>query len=321
MSSLNSSTSYPSTFILIGIPGLETIQDLIAVPFCSMYFFALFGNAVIVTVITSTSSLHEPMFIFLSMLAVTDIFLCTSIVPKMLGIFWFNLNEINVNACLAQMFFIHSFANMESGILLAMAFDRYVAICNPLRYTSIVTINLIVKSGIMLLIRATVLIAPFIFLIKRFSLFKTNVISHSYCEHMAVVKLIEADTRINSAYGLFAAFLGSGFDFILICLSYVMIFRAVFHLPSKKGRLKAFNTCLPHIFSFLIFYTLALFSSLSHRYGKSIPPYIHIILSDLYLLLPPTLNPMVYGVKTKQLRDRALMLLLSQKTVCSTNCH
>ncbi|XP_029457680.1 olfactory receptor 52A1-like [Rhinatrema bivittatum] len=319
MSSLNSSTMCPSIFILIGIPGLEDLHHWIAIPFCVFYIIALLGNAAIETVITTTSNLHEPMFIFLAMLAINDVFLCTSVVPKMLGIFWFNCNEIHFDACLAQMFFIHLCTGTESGILLAMAFDRYVAICNPLRYTSIMTTNLIAKTGMLALIRPAILIAPGIFLIKQFSAFKTNVISHSYCEHMAIVKLIEADTRISSAYGLFVAFFVIGIDIILITVSYVMIFRAVFSFPSKEARLKAFSTCTPHICVFLILYGLALFSFLSHRYGKNISSYIHIILSDLYLLLPPTLNPVVYGVKTKKIKERILMLIFPRKGVIAKN--
>ncbi|XP_029457681.1 olfactory receptor 52A1-like [Rhinatrema bivittatum] len=319
MSSLNSTIMYPSIFILIGIPGLEDLHYWIAIPFCFFYIIALIGNAAIVSVVTTTSSLHEPMFIFLSILALNDIFFCTSIVPKMLGIFWFNFKEINFDACLAQMFFIHLFTGTESGILVAMAFDRYVAICNPLRYTSIMTTNLIAKIGMLVVIRPAVLVAPFLFLIKQFSFYKTNVISHSYCDHMAVVKLIEADTRINSVYGLFVAFFVIGIDIILITVSYVMIFRAVFSLPSKEARLKAFSTCTPHICVFLMLYGLALFSFLSHRVGKNITSYIHILLSDLYLLLPPTLNPIVYGVKTKQIRERAFMLIFPWKSVSFKN--
>ncbi|XP_030055822.1 olfactory receptor 52A5-like [Microcaecilia unicolor] len=306
---LNSTIMHPSIFILVGIPGLEALHYWIAIPFCVLYIIALLGNAAIVTIISATPSLHEPMFIFLAILALNDVLLCTSIVPKLLEIFWFNFREITFEACLAQMFFIHGFTTIESGILLAMAFDRYVAICNPLRYTSILSNKLIAKIGMALLVRATALVAPLPFLIMRFSLYKTNVISHSYCEHMAVVKLVQADTRINSAFGLFVAFSVLGLDVILISVSYFMIFRAVFSLPSKEAHLKAFNTCTSHICVFLMFYCLAFFSFLSHRYGKNIPTYIHLILSDLYLLLPPTLNPVVYGVKTKQIRERVLMLL------------
>nr|XP_033805288.1 olfactory receptor 52A1-like [Geotrypetes seraphini] len=309
MSFLNSTVRNPSIFILIGIPGLENLHHLIAIPFCVLYIIALLANTAIVTIISITSSLHQPMFIFLAILALNDVLLCTSVVPKMLEIFWFNFREITLESCLTQMFFIHSFTTIESGILLAMAFDRYVAICNPLRYTSILTGKLIAKIGIALIVRATVLIASLLFLLKRFSLYKTNVVSQSYCEHIAILKLVQGDTRINSAYGLVLAFSILGLDVILISVSYIMIFRTVFSLPSREAHLKALNTCTSHICVFLMFYGLGFFSFLSHRYGKNIHSYVHLFLSYLYLLLPPTLNPVVYGVKSKQIRARVLMLL------------
>ncbi|XP_075053721.1 olfactory receptor 52A1-like [Mixophyes fleayi] len=298
------STLYPTFFLLVGIPGLENELKWISPSFCIFYLLALLGNITLLVVFSASSGLHKPMFILLSILAFNDILLSTSIAPKMLCIFWFNARLISFDACLFQMFFIHSFTSIESGLLLAMAFDRYIAIYQPLRYGSTMTNNLIGKLVIMLLVRAAGVVGPFLIMIKRFPAFKTNIIEHSYCEHMAVVKLAAADIRINSAYGLFAAFSILGVDLLFILISYGMIFRAVFSLPSKDSRLRALNTCTPHICVFLSLYILAFFSFLSHRYGKRIPPYIHIILSDLYLLVPPMLNPLVYGMKTKQIREQ-----------------
>ncbi|XP_075053992.1 olfactory receptor 52A1-like [Mixophyes fleayi] len=306
------STFYPNFFILVGIPGLENEHNLNSTFICIFYIFILFGNIILLVVISASSGLHKPMFIFLSILASNDILLSTSIAPKMLCIFWFNSRLISFDSCLLQMFFIHFFSGVESGMLLAMAFDRYIAICQPLRYGSIMTNTLIGKFVIMLLVRAAVLVGPILILIKRLPAFKTNIIEHSYCEHMAVVKLAAVDIRINSAYGLFVAFTVVGGDLLFILLSYSMIFHTVFSLPSKDSRLTAFNTCAPHICVFLTFYVLAIFSFLSHRYGKRIPPYIHIILSDMYLLVPPMLNPLVYGMKTKQIRERVLKALNSK---------
>ncbi|XP_075053991.1 olfactory receptor 52A1-like [Mixophyes fleayi] len=303
------STFYPTFFILVGIPGLENEHKLISTSFCIFYILAMLGNITLLVVISASPGLHKPMFIFLSMLASNDILLSTSMGPKVLCIFWFNDRHISFDACLLQMFFIHSFTSIESGLLLAMAFDRYIAICQPLRYGSTMTRNLIGKLVIVLLVRAAVLVGPCIILIKRFPAFKTNIIEHSYCEHMAVVKLAAADIRINSALGLLVAFTIVGVDLLFILLSYSMIFRAVFSLPSKDSRLRAFNTCAPHICVFLSLYVLAIFSFLSHRYGKWIPPYIHIILSDMYLLVPPMLNPLVYGMKTKQIREQVWKFL------------
>ncbi|KAM8976876.1 olfactory receptor 52A1-like [Pelodytes ibericus] len=306
---INNTSFYPDFFILVGIPGLVASQHLVGIAFCSFFIIALVGNIILIMVISSSPRLHEPMFIFLLFLSANDILLSTSVTPKMLSIFWWDSRRIHFDVCLLQMFFLHTFTSIESGLLLAMAFDRYVAICKPLRYSSIMTNQLIWKLDIFLFSRATILMAPCVILIKGFSSFKTNVISHSYCEHMAVVKLANADIRVNSALGLLVAFTILGLDMIFILSSYTMIFIAVYSLPSIEARVKAFNTCTPHMCVFLSFYALAIFSFLSHRYGKHIPSYIHIILSDTYLLIPPMLNPLVYGVKTRLIREQAWQLL------------
>ncbi|XP_006870288.1 PREDICTED: olfactory receptor 52A5-like [Chrysochloris asiatica] len=310
----NGSIFMPSILTLVGIPGLESVQCWIGIPFCVMYIIAVIGNSVILATIKSENSLHKPMYIFLAMLAATDIALSTCILPKMLGIFWFHLSEINFEACLLQMWLIHAFQAIESGVLLAMALDRYVAICAPLRHTTIFSQQLLTQIAIGITLRAAILVTPTLVLVKyRLKHYRTTVISHSYCEHMALVKLALEDTRINKIYGLFVAFTILGFDIIFITLSYVQIFITVFQLPQKEARLKAFNTCIAHICVFLQFYLLAFFSFFTHRFGSHIPPYVHILLSNLYLLVPPFLNPIVYGVKTKQIRDHVLKVLFSIK--------
>ncbi|XP_008158689.2 olfactory receptor 52A5-like [Eptesicus fuscus] len=313
MFKLNGTVFMPSVLTLVGIPGLELVQSWIGIPFCAMYIIALFGNSLILVIIKSERSLHEPMYLLLAMLGATDITLSTCILPKMLGIFWFHLPKIHFDACLLQMWLIHTFQCIESGILLAMALDRYVAICNPLRHATIFTHQLLTMIGVGVTLRGALLVAPCLILIKcRLKYYWTTVVSHSYCEHMAIVKLAAEDIRINKIYGLFVAFSVLGFDIIFITLSYIKIFITVFSLPQKEARLKAFNTCIAHICVFLEFYLLAFFSFFTHRFGFHIPPYIHILLSNLYLLVPPLLNPIVYGVKTKQIQDRASMIFHSK---------
>ncbi|CAD7671793.1 unnamed protein product [Nyctereutes procyonoides] len=305
MFQLNGTIFMPPVLTLIGIPGLESVQFWIGIPFCAMYIIALFGNCLLLVIIKSERSLHEPMYLFLAMLGATDIALSTCILPKMLGIFWFHLPDIYFDACLFQMWLIHTFQCIESGILLAMALDRYVAICFPLRHATIFTYHLLTQIGVGVTLRAALLVAPCLILIKcRLKHFRTTVVSHSYCEHMAIVKLAAEDIRVNKICGLFVAFTILGFDIIFITLSYIRIFITVFNLPQREARLKAFNTCIAHICVFLEFYLLGFFSFFTHRFGFHIPPYIHILLSNLYLLVPPLLNPIVYGVKTKQIRDR-----------------
>ncbi|XP_004863522.1 olfactory receptor 52A5 [Heterocephalus glaber] len=300
----------PSVFTLTGIPGLEAVQRWVGIPFFISFVLATIGNGLLVAAIRSERSLHEPMYVFLAVLAATDLGLTLCITPKMLAIFWLQSREIHFDSCLIQMYFTHTFQCMESGILLAMAFDRYVAICEPLRHSAILTRKGLISIILAVTIRASVIIIMCPLLIKlRLKHFRTTVISHSYCEHMAVVKLAAEDVRANKAYGLFVAFSVLGLDVIFIFLSYAFIFQAVFKLPQKEARFKAFNTCTAHIFVFLQFYILTFFTSFIHRFGFSVAPYVHILLSNLYLLVPPLLNPIVYGVKTKQIRDGVIKML------------
>ncbi|XP_054830558.1 olfactory receptor 52R1-like [Eublepharis macularius] len=304
MSPVNNATARPSTFLLIGIPGLEAAQWWLSIPLCPMYILAVVGNTVLLAVIKTEPSLHEPMYLFLAMLAVTDLVLSTSTLPLMLAIFWLGPRAIGFHCCLTQMFFIHAFSSVESGILVAMAFDRYVAICLPLRHSAILKTSTLGKMLFAIVLRGLVLITPFAFLLRKLPFCGHRVIPHSYCEHMAVVKLACADTTVNKTYGLAVALFVVGLDVLSIALSYAMILQAVFGLPSRQERLKALSTCASHCCVILIFYIPGLFSFLTHRFGHSVPHHVHILLATLYLLVPPMLNPIVYGVKTKQIRSR-----------------
>ncbi|XP_039387799.1 olfactory receptor 52E2-like, partial [Mauremys reevesii] len=300
-------TNY-STFILLGIPGLEAAHVWISIPICAMYAIALFGNFTILFIVKMEPSLQGPMFYFLCMLAVTDLVMSASTVPKMLSIFWFNSREISFNACLTQMYFIHSFSTMESGVLVAMAFDRYVAICNPLRYSMTLTNSVVVKVGLAVMLRSGILTLPYPFLARRWPYCRTNIIPHFYCGHIAVVKLACADIRISSYYGLFNLFSEIGMDLFFIAVSYTLILRAIFRLPTKDARFKTFGTCISHLCAILALYIPDLFSSLTQRFGHNVPLHLRVLITSMYLVVPPMLHPIIYGLRTKQIRGRLLQL-------------
>ncbi|CAM5073517.1 unnamed protein product, partial [Eretmochelys imbricata] len=207
-----------------------------------MYTTAILGNFTILFIVKREPSLHSPMFYFLFMLAITDLVMSTSTLPKMLSIFWFNSREISFSACLTQMYFVHSFSEMESGILVAMALDRYVAICHPLRHSTILTRPLVAKIGLAVVLRSVILTLPYPFLARWWPYCRTNIIPNTYCAHLAVVKLACADIRISSYYGLFDLFSVIGVDVFSITVSYTQILRAIFCLPTKDARLKTFGT-------------------------------------------------------------------------------
>ncbi|XP_008590138.1 PREDICTED: olfactory receptor 52N2-like [Galeopterus variegatus] len=314
MHDYNCSRLTPTSFILNGVPGLESAHIWISLPFCSMYLATVLGNCGLLYLIYLEESLHRPMYYFLALLSFTDIVQCTSIVPKMLCIFWFDLKEISFNACLIQMFFLHTFTGMESGVLMLMALDRYVAICYPLRYTTILTNSVIFKAGLFTFLRGVMLVIPFTLLTKSLPYCKGNIISHTYCDHMSVAKLSCGNVKVNAIYGLMVALLIGGFDILCITVSYTMILQAVVSLSSADARQKAFSTCTAHICAIIITYVPAFFTFFTHRFGgHTIPHSVHIFVANLYLLLPPTLNPIVYGIKTKQIQEGILKLFLSKR--------
>ncbi|XP_005314151.2 olfactory receptor 52E4-like [Chrysemys picta bellii] len=304
----------PSTFILLGVPGLEVAHVWIAIPFCTMYAIAVLGNFTILFIVKTEPSLHGPMYYFLCMLAGSDLVISTSIVPKTLNIFWFNSREIDFSACLTQMYFVQCFSVMASGILVAMAFDRYIAICDPLRHSTTLTNHRVAKIGLALLLRSSMLVMPNPILARQWPYCRTNIIPHTYCDGMAVVKLACADIRVSSYYGLFLAFLVTGVDVFFISVSYIQILRVIFRLPAKDARLKAFRTCGSHLFIFLTFCIPSLFSIFMHRFGQNVPLHFHVLITNMYLLVPPMLNPIIYGVWTEQIRNRLFWLFTYKGT-------
>ncbi|XP_035883471.1 olfactory receptor 51A4-like [Phyllostomus discolor] len=313
MGFINNSWLQPPTLLLIGIPGLEAVQIWISIPLCVMYVIALLGNFTILFVIKTTFSLHEPQYIFLSMLAATDLGLSLSTLPTVLNVFLLNHREIEFHSCLTQMFFIHTFSSMESAILLAMAFDRFVAIRNPLHYTVVLTPPRITGMGLAALVRGVVLMAPLPILLKRLSFCKDVTLSHCYCYHPDVMKLACGPVRVNIIYGLFLVLCSFGVDFIFIVISYILILRTVLGIASEDGQFKALNTCVSHIFTVCIFYVPLIVLALIHRFGTFASPLLHVTMANLFLFLTPVLNPLIYSLKTKQIRSAVHKIFKGRK--------
>ncbi|XP_009332526.1 PREDICTED: olfactory receptor 51G2-like [Pygoscelis adeliae] len=219
---LNFSSSSCCMFILAGIPGLEVSHIWLSIPFTCIYIASLAGNCTILFVIGTDPSLHEPMHQFLSMLAITSLGLSMSTTPTVMSVFWAYYGEISFDACFAQLYFVHSFSFMESSVLLAMAFHRYVATCYPLRYTSILTSARISKIGLAALCRSLLGGLPSLFLPRRLPFCQSHVLSHAYYLHQDPIKLVCADITFNSMYGLAVVILIVVLDPLLIVLSYIM---------------------------------------------------------------------------------------------------
>uniref|UniRef100_A0A8D0G6P8 Olfactory receptor n=1 Tax=Sphenodon punctatus TaxID=8508 RepID=A0A8D0G6P8_SPHPU len=305
----NSSTS---PFILVGIPDLETTHSWMGLLFCSMYVSALLGNCMILLIVWLDRTLHEPMFYFLCMLGVIDLVMPTSIVPKMLGIFWVKSREIGWKACFIQMFFVHSATAAESGLLLAMAFDRYVAICHPLRYSTILTWKTVAQIGLAILLGAILFMTPLTWMLQRLPYCASKVIAHSYCEHIAVSKLACTDSTASRFYSMVGSTLIVGTVIVFIAVSYGKILKTVLSRTEKEARVKAFSTCSSHICVMLLYFLPGMVSMYLQTFHHRVAPHTLVLLADFYLTIPSMLNPIIYSLRTKQVRE-ALLKAFSPK--------
>ncbi|XP_016070511.1 PREDICTED: olfactory receptor 51Q1-like [Miniopterus natalensis] len=313
MSEVTNTTDGPFSFILTGIPGFEASHTWISIPFCCLYTLSIMGNAAVLTVIRTQPSLHQPMYLLLSMLALTDLGLALATLPTVMQLLWFNARAISFKACFAQVFFIHTFSFMESSVLLAMSFDRYVAICRPLHYATILTREVVGRMGLAIIFRCVLAVLPSLFLLKRLPFCRSHLLSHSYCLHQDMIHLVCGDTRFNSWYGFALVLLIIVMDPLLIVFSYALILKSILGTSTWTERLRALNNCLSHILAVLVLYVPMVGVSMTHRFAKHASPLVHVIMANIYLLAPPVMNPIIYSVKTKQIRQGMFRLLFQRK--------
>lgn len=299
---LSNSTQFSPLFYLTSFPGLEAIKHWIFIPFFFMYLVAISGNCFILIIIKTNPNLHTPMYYLLSFLALTDLGLSVSTLPTTMGVFWLNSHGIYFEACQIQMFCIHSFSFMESSVLLVMSFDRFVAICHPLRYLVIINDQRVVRAGLIIIFRGPVALVPIVLLLKAFPYCGPRVLSHSFCLHQEVIHLACTDTTFNNLYGLTVVVFTVMLDLVLIALSYGVILHTVARLASQEEQHRAFQTCTSHLCAVLVFFVPMVGLSLVHRFGKHAPPAVHLLMANIYLFVPPMLNPIIYSIKTKEIR-------------------
>lgn len=310
--------SYTS-FVFRGFPQLQEHRHLLAFLFFFSYLSVLLGNSVLVYVILRVQHLHSPMYFLICSLCVVDILVVTTIIPNMLLGLLFNWNHISLVGCLIQMFFTHFLSSVESTLLLAMALDRYVAICMPLRYTDIVDSSALLKLLLFTLVRSVSIMATLVGLAGSLWFCRSNTINHCYCDHMALVSLACGSTARNNAVGLAVIICFVGVDISIIFFSYVKILSIVLQAAAGEDRLKAFHTCGTHLMVIMCFYLVGSVTFLSHNLNIPISTDVNTLMGVLYILIPATVNPIIYGVRTKEIRTGLLRLLkVQEKRISST---
>nr|ACO88980.1 olfactory receptor, family 51, subfamily B, member 2 (predicted) [Dasypus novemcinctus] len=300
-------------FLLTGFPSLEAAHHWISIPFFAVYISLLLGNGTLLYLIKHDYSLHEPMYYFLAMLAGTDLMVTVTTMPTIMGVLLLNHREINHAACFMQAYFIHSLSTVESGILLAMAYDRFNAICNPLRYITILTSTRVLALGVGAFMRGFICIMPVIVRLFSFPYCHSHILSHAFCLHQEVMKLACADITFNKLYPVVMISLTIYLDSLIIFFSYILIFHTVMGITSGEERAKAFKTCISHIGCVLIFYVTVIGMSFIPRFGKNVPRVVQIIMSYVCFLFPPLMNPIIYSIKTKQIQYSFFRLFSQHK--------
>ncbi|XP_012789635.1 olfactory receptor-like protein OLF4 [Sorex araneus] len=297
-------------FLLLGFSEDPELQPLIFGIFLSMYLITVLGNLLIILAVSSDPHLHTPMYFFLSNLSFVDIcFTCTT-VPKMLVNIQTQSKAISYGGCLAQMYFFLLFGLLDNFLLMVMAYDRYVAICHPLHYTVIMNPRLcallVVISWNMSALHSLLEVT----MVLSLSFCERVEIPHFFCELNQVIHLACSDTFLNDLVMYFFAVLLAGGPPFGILYSYFKIVSSVQRISSAQGKYKAFSTCASHLSVVSLFYGTSLGVYLSSAVMENTQ--CTTIASVMYTVVTPMLNPFIYSLRNKDIKD-ALTSLLGKK--------
>ncbi|XP_014691604.3 olfactory receptor 10N1 [Equus asinus] len=285
-------------FILLGIPQTEGLETVLFVVFSFIYLSTLLGNSLIFTAIVSSSALHTPMYFFLGLLSIFDILFPSVTCPKMLFYLSGQRQAISYKGCAAQLFFYHFLGSTEGCLYSVMAYDRFVAICHPLRYMLVmrpgVCVGLVMAAWLVGCLQATIL-TSFTF---QLTYCGPNQVDYFFCDIPAVLPLACADTSLaqkvgSSNVGFLALML-----FFSICVSYTRIGIAILRIRSAKGRQKAFSTCSAHLTAILCAYGPVIIIYLQPTPN----PLLGAVVQILNNVVSPMLNSLIYSLRNKEVK-------------------
>ncbi|XP_039716091.1 olfactory receptor 5B12-like [Pteropus medius] len=299
-------------FTLVGLTDVQELQIPLFIIFSLIYLTTLLGNLGIIILILLDSRLHTPMYFFLSNLSLVDCVYPSAVTPKVMVGFLTGDKIISYNACAAQMFFFAAFATIESFLLASMAFDRHVAVCKPLHYTTTMTTTvcaiLITGPYICGLLESSIHVA------FTFHLFfcHSDVVNHFFCDIPPLLALSCSDININEMVLFALAAFNVFFTLLVILNSYVFIFIAILRMNSAEGRKKAFSTCTSHLTTVSIFYGTIIFMYLQPSSSHSMDT--DKIASVFYTMIIPMLNPLVYSLRNKEVKSALMKVVRKVKS-------
>ncbi|KAM3934910.1 olfactory receptor 52K2-like [Leptodactylus fuscus] len=301
-----------TTFLLVGFSGITVHRRLLFIPFLLIYSQILFSNCVMIYRIMADPTLQSPMYLLICLLFLVNLSCTTTFMPQFLLGLAFDLNQITLSQCLVQMWFVYVIVMFESVVILLMALDRYVAICKPLRYHKIMTYRLLTQLALAALARSVLVVTPIVYLDARVKFCKSNVILDFVCENMGILKLACEDISKIQAIGLIVRMMITVVEGSLLFISYLTILHTTMFVLKQSWN-KALNTCSSHIMVALMIYASSVLSALIYRLETSVSVDIQNLTSAIYFLLPATINPIIYGVRVKEIR-LSLQKMLGYKT-------
>ncbi|GAB1300619.1 Olfactory receptor [Apodemus speciosus] len=299
MSSSNQSSV--TEFLLLGLSSQpQQQQQLLFLLFLIMYLTTVLGNLLIMLAISTDSSLHMPMYFFLSNLSFVDVCFISTTVPKVLAIYILGSQTISFSGCLTQLYFFCVSADMDNFLLAVMAYDRFVAICHPLHYKTKMTYPLCTLLVVGSWVVANLNCLLHTLLIGRLSFCGNNIIPHFFCDMTPLLKLSCSDTHLNELMIHTEGAVVMVTPFVCILISYMHITYAVLRVSSPRGGWKAFSTCGSHLAVVCLFYgtiiSLYFNPSSSHSPGRDMAA------AMMYTVVTPMLNPFIYSLRNRDMK-------------------
>ncbi|KAM5318309.1 olfactory receptor 8U9-like [Glossophaga mutica] len=287
-------------FILLGLSGRRDVQQGLFVLFLLVYGITVIANLGMILLIRMDPRLHTPMYYFLSNLSFCDVCYSSSVSPKMLADFLSEQKKIAYNLCAVQMFFFVTFGDVECVMLSVMAYDRYVAICNPLLYTIAMSGRVCTQLVATVYIQSLVYSAIFTYCTIRLSFCNSKIINHFLCDAPPLLALSTSDTTINEIVMFSYSSCVLGFSIVTVFLSYSYIINTILRMKSAKGRHKAFSTCASHLTTVAMFYGTLVFMYLHPSSSHSMDT--DKVASVFYTVVIPMLNPLIYSLRNKDVK-------------------
>ncbi|XP_072514636.1 olfactory receptor 1J1-like isoform X1 [Salminus brasiliensis] len=310
-SSLNASFVYPPTFYISGFYNVPYAKYYY-IFMCFVYAVTVLGNSFIMGTIYLARTLHTAKYIAVFNLAVSDLCGSSALIPRYADMFLFEKQYISYSDCLVSMFFVFTFMTLQSLTLLALAFDRVIAICFPLRYHAIVTKTTMAMIIGVMWVFAVCIIALLVALITRLSFCGSTTVDSYFCDHGPIYRLACNDNSINRAMGIVYSFIVIFVPLLLIAFSYVCIGFALLKISHGVERIKAMKTCTSHLILVAMFY-LPIFSIYFLNFITNVHPNTRIINSVLTQTVPPMLNPLIYTLKTEEVLQSIKVLYKRMK--------